>query len=449
MALWIISLSWTLLWSLTQGAMIYAGMRLSLVLLNNAPARWRYNISLGAMALLAGWFPFTLWQQLKQATPAWAGANVYHIYTYVSNGNGPGDNNLAITLLPWLGIAYLPGVAIMAIRLAASTLQLTAFRSTGNGPADEDLVALLPKLKIQLQIPQQVTLRSSVKAKVPMVIGIFRPVILLPAAITNHLSMQELETIVLHELAHIKRHDFLINILQTIIETVLFFNPFVWLISANIRREREFCCDEMVVRYTGTPQLYANALYTLATAEAPSSLAIAASPSPNYLLKRIKRIMETKKNSFSYSRMVAAVVVIAGIACSIAWLTPTLGAKDKGDDKPAAKPATISRTSAPTVSEQEQLAQRLMADKLVDEAKGFIVERKQQELFVNGQAIPAERAARYMDGLKQQYMRIQVHSFEDRIKMHPDANIMQLVFPETFKSECIDNGPQQGKKDGC
>lgn len=491
MANWIYALSWTLLYSLGQGIIVYAGLQLLLKMLADAPARTRYNASLGAIGLLAAWFGLTLWQQLQQSAALFtADTAVYHIYWFTEGITTTARSSWAERAMPWVGAFYITGLLAMVVRLVSGTLQLAGLRRSASMQADEQLNDLLPVLKQRLNIAQGVRLLQSAQAKVPMVIGILRPIILLPAAITSHLSMAQLETIVLHELAHIKRYDFLINILQTIIETVLFFNPFVWLVSANIRREREFCCDEMVVQHTGTPQVYATALYTLATAEIQSSLAIAASPSPNYLLNRIKRIMETKKNSFSYSRMIAAVLVVAGIAGSIAWLSPGLGTGEK--DKPAkaatagadtdpsrpvqpysatpspapaarpappAAPADATKPAPPAppappakpaeINEQEVLAKRLMADKLVNEATGFLVERNQQELLINGKALQASAATRYLNGLKQPYMRIQVHSLEERIKMHPDANMMQLIFPETFQSGCIDNGPQSGKKEGC
>lgn len=115
----------------------------------------------------------------------------------------------------------------------------------------------------------------------------------------------------MHELAHIKRNDYLINILQTIVETILFFNPFVWLISAIIRREREHCCDDLVLLHTREPLNYATALAALASYPGNASgLLVAASGQSYPLFHRIKRILEMKKNPFSYSRMVAAILYL-------------------------------------------------------------------------------------------------------------------------------------------
>lgn len=89
----------------------------------------------------------------------------------------------------------------------------------------------------------------SEKMLIPFTAGFIKPMILFPVALLNRLSEEQVEAILLHEMAHIKRHDYLFNILQRIMEIVLFFNPMIWLLAKDIRREREFCCDDLVIDY--------------------------------------------------------------------------------------------------------------------------------------------------------------------------------------------------------
>lgn len=128
----------------------------------------------------------------------------------------------------------------------------------------------------------------------------------------------------MHELAHIKRHDYLVNILQTVVETLLFFNPFVWLTSAIIRREREHCCDDMVVAGANDPLPYARALAILESNRVGTNkLALAATGNKNQLFHRIKRIMEMKKSNINNGQLTIIIVAILAITFSIAMFTFT------------------------------------------------------------------------------------------------------------------------------
>jgi beta-lactamase regulating signal transducer with metallopeptidase domain len=129
----------------------------------------------------------------------------------------------------------------------------------------------------------------------PTVIGFLKPVILLPTSALTGLSMQQLELLLAHELAHIRRHDYLVNILQSVIETLLFYHPAVWWVSHRIRVEREHCCDDVAVRVSGNAVVYAKALATLETLRHEPQLALAANG--GQLVKRIKRVLGKPEKS--------------------------------------------------------------------------------------------------------------------------------------------------------
>jgi len=111
---------------------------------------------------------------------------------------------------------------------------------------------------------KKVSLYFSEHVQIPLTIGYFKPIIIFPIALINNLDTEQVEAILMHELAHIKRHDYLLNILQCIMETILCFNPFVWLISKIIRQEREYCCDDMVMEEEYNNFTYSKALFIIA-----------------------------------------------------------------------------------------------------------------------------------------------------------------------------------------
>jgi beta-lactamase regulating signal transducer with metallopeptidase domain len=111
-----------------------------------------------------------------------------------------------------------------------------------------------------LHVFKPVTLLESALVKVPTVIGWLKPVILIPPSALIGLTPQQFELILTHELAHIRRHDYLVNLLQTIIETLLFYHPAVWWVSLQIRCERENACDDLAVSLSSDPVIYARTL---------------------------------------------------------------------------------------------------------------------------------------------------------------------------------------------
>ncbi len=150
---------------------------------------------------------------------------------------------------------------------------------------------------------------------VPTVIGILRPVVLIPSMIISGLPADQLETIIVHELAHIRRHDFLVNIMQSIMEALFFYHPVVWIISENIRQDREKCCDDYTVRICGQVSLYARALACLSelqiTAAVPS---VAITGNKKNLLQRVERLINNKKMKINKTeRLMAGLILVTSV----------------------------------------------------------------------------------------------------------------------------------------
>jgi bla regulator protein blaR1 len=184
------------------------------------------------------------------------------------------------------------------------------------------LQAKLHSLKAKLKINWDVTLLESPSISIPVVIGIIKPVIVIPIGLASGLSNEQIETIFIHELVHIKRHDYIINLLQTIIEAVFFFNPFMWILSDSMRTEREHICDDAVVSNGGDTKAYVYALAALEEARVENhGLALSILGNKNELLKRIQRLMEkSAKNYSTREKIVPVVLLITGLMCA-SWFS--------------------------------------------------------------------------------------------------------------------------------
>jgi beta-lactamase regulating signal transducer with metallopeptidase domain len=352
---------WALLHSFWQALLIYGCLRLVLLLWPQASAGIKYNLSFLSLTGIFGWFIITLWEQLQTIKKIHLVAIqmidegirparlelpvIYHSQTQLTSL----FPNLEF-FFPLLIVIYITGVAVMTIKLTMDLLQLRHIRRKQVLPIDSVWQQHLDKLLLQLQLSRKVKLLISEHIQVPVMIGFLKPLIILPVIMFNNLTAEQLEAILLHELAHIKRNDYLLNIFQSIVETILFFNPFIWLISKNIRIEREHCCDDLVITGKVHPLHYAKALVALEEYRLTvNTLAMAAANNKQHLFHRIKRIMEMKTKNINYTQKLLAVLIIAVGLVSIAWLNPTSAKTEPKKDKevipaaiaPAIVPATI------------------------------------------------------------------------------------------------------------
>lgn len=166
-----------------------------------------------------------------------------------------------------------------------------------------------------LSIDKKISYLESNLVKIPMVLGYFKPVILVPAGMLAGLPVNQIEAIIAHELAHIKRHDYLINILQSIIELIFFFHPAVWYISSVVRAERENCCDDIALTVCDGSITYAKALVSVQEI-VPGKVysAVAFSGQKKQLLNRIKRmIMKPEIKSNKSDKIIASLIILIGI----------------------------------------------------------------------------------------------------------------------------------------
>jgi BlaR1 peptidase M56/Protein of unknown function (DUF1559) len=172
-----------------------------------------------------------------------------------------------VPYLPWL---WLLGTPVTFALLALGIVGTKRLKRASAPIDDEPIIALCATLASSLRITRRVALAVCDRIAAPVLIGIVRPIILLPPAALTGWSPDEIEMVLLHELAHVRRWDNLVNLVQRIIESLLFFHPAVWLVSTWARREREACCDALVVALTRRPHAYAELLVNFAAQLQPS-----------------------------------------------------------------------------------------------------------------------------------------------------------------------------------
>jgi beta-lactamase regulating signal transducer with metallopeptidase domain len=264
--------------------------------------------------------------------------------------------------LPLIVTVWLVGVALLSLRLLVQWLRVRRLVERDASPAREPWPGIARRLAAALGVRQAVRLLESAAIEAPAVLGYLRPVILLPASSLMGLTPDQLEMILAHELAHIRRHDFLVNLLQSAVETLLFYHPAVWWISDRIRIEREHCCDDLAVATCGSPVLYARALTRLEELRA-QTMPLAVHANGGSLLDRIRRIVRVTTPSGGPVRGAAALAAFVVLLLAIA--SPSLSAMAKKDK--VAKP-----TDRDVYSRRERVASKESKQTLKEEWKHVV-----------------------------------------------------------------------------
>jgi GWxTD domain-containing protein len=218
--------------------------------------------------------------------------------------------------LSWLVPFWFAGVAFFYARGLAGWATVQRLRRRGTCAAPPEWQARLDRLAERLRISRPVALLESCLTDTPVLVGHLRPVVLLPIGCLTGLSTAQVECILVHELAHVARHDYLVNLLQSVVEGLLFYHPAVWWVSRVMRSERENCCDDRVVEVLGDARAYAA---TLATLEQRRSLSPALAANGGNLMKRIRRLtMDTGPAPTSAAPAVSAAVLLLILAVALA-----------------------------------------------------------------------------------------------------------------------------------
>lgn len=297
--LWIDRLGWTLLHFLWQGIAIAA--------LYAAARRWaarsfgpnaRYMLACVALAVMAAAPVFT-WSLLQPAAPETIALSFTAPLSSTAQAmrSAPvwwslagAERAMPAQFLPWVVTAWLAGAVVFWMRLLGGWMYAEQLRSRQVRPAPREWQQSLDRLRTRIRVSRPVRLLVSSVAQVPAVIGWLRPVVLVPVGALAGLPPEQMEALLLHELAHIRRHDYLVHIAQSVVEALLFYHPAIWWISGHIRSEREHCCDDAAVSVHGDVLAYARALAEMESAR-PEHFHPAVAATGGSLAHRIARLL--------------------------------------------------------------------------------------------------------------------------------------------------------------
>jgi beta-lactamase regulating signal transducer with metallopeptidase domain len=168
-----------------------------------------------------------------------------------------------VRLMPWIDAAWLVGVMILSLRTIGGWMLIRRLRMSAMVEIPESVRATFNHLLERMEIRRRIDLFVCERISGPLAMGVFRSVVLLPVSAVTHLTPDQLEVVLAHELAHIRRGDYLWNMIQTVVETLFFFHPAVWWLGAQLRQQRELCCDDVALSCCADPVVYATALLRL------------------------------------------------------------------------------------------------------------------------------------------------------------------------------------------
>jgi BlaR1 peptidase M56 len=291
------ALGWSLLNSLWQMGLLWLSYQLLIVVFSKVAARIRHGLALGLLGVGS----------------MWAAATFVNAWFFMDGGPGPSSWLTALLesyperldigarwfvneLLPWCTTFYLLTLGGLLVRYSMHYSHCRRLNRKGLSKAPARFRLFTETTGQTMSIRQKVTLALSDLADTPMTLGFLKPVILLPVTMISNLTPEQVEAILVHELAHIARKDYLLHLAISIMELLFFFNPFARLLIGHLKKEREHSCDDMVLQFQYDPHSYVCALLSLARQHRQGRLALAATGEGNQLLlQRARRILQQRR----------------------------------------------------------------------------------------------------------------------------------------------------------
>ena len=345
------ALAWTLIHFCWQAAAVAVVYRIASLVLARGRSEMRYALSLAALLLMVGCALGTFAWEMRSATSSPALPNIaaemksVALRAALQQKATPGkqvvglvsDVSSSMNLLRWIDGLWVLGVGVLSMRSIGGWWLIQRLRATAVDEAPEALQASFARIAVALGIRRETLLRISSAVAGPITIGALRTMVLLPLSSLTLLGPEELEMVLAHELAHVRRADFLCNIAQTLVETLFFFHPAVWWIGKQIRHERELCCDDLALKICPNPVTYATALFRLEEQRARQwrlAMALNGNQSHQTLRLRIARILGEPVSHGGgravqpFSLVVACVALAASLVAAppvVASFRPAIG----------------------------------------------------------------------------------------------------------------------------
>lgn len=326
------ALGWTLIHAIWQGFALVLPLAIVLHVLRKRSSTLRYQVGVATLSLqvLASLVTFFWYYKPAVATTTLPGygqkALLYPVRWQTMTQTLPWPQQLQQFLeihLSQFVLVYLIGVALFGLRLAGGWLYLQRLSRTALQPATKGWAQMTDRLRSAMGIRGLIQVRESARIAVPMVVGVIKPVLLLPIGLAANLSIREIEAVLAHELAHIKRYDYAVNLLQSVVEVLYFFHPALWWLSARVREEREHCCDDLAVQVCGGDgRVLAQALARIEELrltqqiQAPS-LAMAFASKQQQLLHRVRRVLGVPTKPFISNSSLAGLTLVTILLMSV------------------------------------------------------------------------------------------------------------------------------------
>ena len=370
------SLAITLIHFIWQGCLVALVLKLIFTFISPKKPQLRYAASAIAM-LISLALPLITFFIVYQADFEKLTSNNETIIGLVNNIAQSKESDFSVNIieyLPFLSLAWLVSISYLAIKLIFDVYYVKQLTQTNAVPAKQALQQRFTELANKMCLWRMPQLLISAKAEIPMAVGWLKPVVLLPINMISGLTNAQLEMLLLHELAHIKRHDYLINFLQTLIEILLFFHPAIRWVSTQTRNEREFCSDDIAVAQCCKPIAYARTLTETAALcqkhqHSIPQMALAASGGD--LKQRVIRLVDSHcTSSNDFGKWLAGIFVILsviGLSTRSMLNLPTL--EDKLAYLPFYSNATTPKYEASTLADPINLSQTPIAQHLLNNTK--------------------------------------------------------------------------------
>lgn len=349
---------WALLHFLWQGVVIGLVAALLLAVLRGAPARWRYAVCALSLALCLV-LPLV---QCLDAVP--------------SDADFIGELSPLAAQMPALVGAWALGAALMTGRLALGLAWVARARRRSE-PAPAQWQARLDALARRLGVKRPVALRLLPELAGPIALGTLKPCVLLPAALLTRLPVSLIEALLAHELAHVRRWDYLANLLQSAVEALLFFHPVVWWLSARLRAERELVADDLSAEALGDSRRLAQALHALSELDhAPMTPPLAPAARGGDLLHRIERLLAPRPQATGWKLALPALLIAA------TSFVVQAKSKDTPPPEPAAQAAPAAPGAEPPPAQQLKLPVNAKHVVVIDDATGKVLMARDADAVV-------------------------------------------------------------------
>src|SRR5947208_719047 len=340
------ALGWALVDSLWQDALAAAGLAALLALVPVRAARIRYAFATLTLALMLA-LPLATAVRLSGTSP-----QISDVVTATSpvTPTAPVADRIRAALepaLPWAVLVWFGGVVALSLRLASGWLVTRQLGRVGTSSVPDACREAVARLAARLRIRRPLRVLEAAVVQVPAVIGWLRPVILLPASALTGLTPLQLDALLAHELAHVRRSDYVVNLVQSVIETLLFYHPAVWSVSQPVREEREHCCDDLAVAVCGDAHLYATALVGMERLRGtPPAFALAATGRGGALMGRIRRLVAPVQVEIFPRWMAGVIAVTLALGGGAHLATGTAATGDRGGTRTATLDSLIDRVEA-------------------------------------------------------------------------------------------------------